>query len=96
MQIYLKSEWNRVKYESRGKNYEKETQLFDLEELIAKKSNADYKNNTWKRFCKNTKAKVKRLWSSHQCSVIIIVIACIIFFLNIPSVVKNIINLFVK
>lgn len=96
MQIYLKSEWNRVKYESRGKTYEKETQLFDLEELIAKKSNVNYKNNTWKRFCINTKAQAKRLCNSHQCSVTIIVIAAIILFLNLPTALKNIINLFNK
>lgn len=96
MQIYLKSEWNRVKYESKGKTYEKETQIFDLEELIEKKSNVNYKNNTWKRFCINTKAKAKRIWSSHQCSVTIIIIAAIILFLNLPTAVKGIINLFSK
>lgn len=96
MQIYLKSEWNRVKYESIGKTYEKETQLFDLEELIKKKENPNYKNDGWKRFCKNTKAKAKRIWNSHQCSVTIFFITVIILFLTIPTVVKDIVKLLNK
>lgn len=96
MQIYLKSEWNRVKHESIGKTYEKETQLFDLEELIKKKENPNYKNDGWKRFCKNTKAKAKRIWNSHQCSVTIFFIAVIILFLTIPTVVKDIVKLLNK
>lgn len=92
MQIYLKSEWNRVKHESIGKTYEKETQIFDLEELIEKKSNVNYKNNTWKRFCLNAKAKAKRLWNSHQCFVFIIVIICVILFLYMPNIVNDIIS----
>lgn len=61
VQIYLKSEWNRVKYESQGKKYEKETQEFDLMELNKKYDNPDYENEVWKRFFINIKAKCKRL-----------------------------------
>lgn len=93
MQIYLKSEWNRVKYESKGKTYEKETQLFDLTELKEKKTNASYKNNIWKRFCINTKAKSKRILHSHQFSVIIFIIALIVLVLCVPEIIKDIANL---
>lgn len=48
--IYLKSEWNRVKYESQGKTSEKETHEFDIVELEEKYENLEYKNNVWKRF----------------------------------------------
>lgn len=90
MQIYLKSEWNRVKYESKGKTYEKETQLFDLTELKEKKTNPDYKNNTWKRFCINSKAMYKRIWHSHQFSIVVVVVAVIVLILCIPEIVKGI------
>ncbi len=93
MQIYLKSEWNRVKYESKGKTYEKETQLFDLTELKKKKTNASYKNNTWKRFCINTKAKSKRILHSHQLSMIVFIIALIVLVLCVPEIVNDITNL---
>lgn len=33
LHIYLKAEWNRIKYESQGKKYEKETREFDIFEL---------------------------------------------------------------
>lgn len=62
--IYLKSEWNRVKYESQGKTYEKETQEFDIVELEEKYENSEYKNNVWKRFCINTNAKARRVFGS--------------------------------
>lgn len=93
MQIYLKSEWNRIKHESKGETYEKETQLFDLKELIEKKSNPDYKNNHWKRACINTKAKYKRILKSSQFSIIVFVIGIIIFLLNISDIVKSILTL---
>lgn len=92
MQIYLKSEWNRIKYESKGKTYEKETQLFDLTELKEKKTNPEYKNNTWKRFCINSKAMCKRIWHSHQFSIVVVVIAVIVLILCIPEIVKGINN----
>ena len=93
MQIYLKSEWNRVKYESKGKTYEKETQLFDLTELKEKKANPKYENNTWKRFCINSKAKCKRILHSHQFSIIVVIVVAIILILYIPEFVKDIKNL---
>lgn len=96
MQVYLKSEWNRVKYESKGKTYEKETQLFDLDELIQKKADPNYKNDTWKRFCINSKARFKRVLHSHQLSIIIFVIALIILILILPSIVKDIASLFTR
>ncbi len=85
MQIYLKSEWNRVKNESQGKTYEKDTQLFDLEELKNKKSNTDYKNDSWKRFCINTKAFFKRLFNSEQFLIFIILLSFVILLLSILS-----------
>lgn len=96
MQVYLKSEWNRVKYESKGKTYEKETQLFDLDELIQKKADPNYKNDTWKRFCINSKAMFKRILHSHQLSIIIFIIALIILILSLPSIVKDISRLFTR
>lgn len=94
MQVYLKSEWNRVKYESRGKTYEKETQLFDLEELIRKKESPEYKNNPWKRFCINSKAKSRRIWHSHQVAIIIFIIAIVAFCFSIPTIINDVIALF--
>lgn len=90
MQVYLKSEWNRVKYESKGKIYEKETQLFDLEELMKKKAYPNYKNNVWKRFCINSKSKCKRILHSHQVSIIIFIVAFVILILGLPEIIKNI------
>ena len=49
IQIYLKAEWNRVKYESKGKIYEKDVQKFDLKELEEKYDNPKYWNKIWKR-----------------------------------------------
>lgn len=49
IQLYLKAEWNRVKYESQGKTYEKAIFDFDLEELEEKYNNPSYKNKIWKR-----------------------------------------------
>lgn len=60
VQIYLKAEWNRVKYESQGKIYEKETQDFDYNELEMKYDNPMYKSKVWKRFFVNCIAKIKR------------------------------------
>lgn len=89
MQIYLKAEWNRVKYESNGKIYEKETQLFDIEELQEKKSDNNYKNDTWKRFCINSKAKYKRIWHSHQFAIVIFVIGCVVLIKIIPDIIED-------
>lgn len=92
MQIYLKSEWNRVKYESNGKIYEKETQIFDIEELQKKKADSNYKNNTWKRFCINSKAKCKRIWHSHQFAIVVFVLACIVLIKCIPEIIDDLGN----
>lgn len=90
MQIYLKSEWNRVKYESNGKIYEKETQIFDIEELQKKKVDSNYKNDTWKRFCINSKAKCKRIWHSHQFAIVVIIIVCIVLIKCIPEIIEDV------
>ena len=90
MQIYLKAEWNRVKYESNGEIYEKETQNFDIKELQLKKNDPDYKNDSWKRFCKNSKAKCKRIFNSHQFAILVIIVACIILICCIPIIAKDI------
>lgn len=58
IQIYLKMEWNRVKYESSGKIYERETEKFDYDELVIKVRNPKYKNKIWKRFFINSRAKL--------------------------------------
>ena len=91
MQVYLKSEWNRVKYESKGKTYEKETQLFDLEELIQKKKYTNYKNDQWKRYCINLKAKLKRILQSHHTAITIFVIGVVVLVLSLPTMIKDII-----
>ena len=93
MQIYLKAEWNRVKYESNGKIYEKETQLFDIEELRNKKLDCTYKNNTWKRFCINSKAKCKRIYQSHHFAIAIFIIGCAVLIWCIPIIVEEIAKL---
>lgn len=64
LHIYLKAEWNRVKYESQGKIYEKETQEFDICELEQKYDDSSYKSNIWERFWINIKAKSKRICGS--------------------------------
>jgi len=81
VQIYLKAEWNRVKYESQGKIYEKDTQEFDYKELEKRYEDSLYKNNVWKRFFINSKAKIKRIINSPGFTVLIFVIGviCIIF-----------------
>ena len=94
MQIYLKSEWNRVKHESKGEAYEKETELFDIEELKNKKINPEYTNNVWKRGCIDSKAKLKRICKSYQLSVVIFVIACIVLICCVPTIIKDILSLF--
>lgn len=94
MQIYLKAEWNRVKCESNGKIYEKEAQLFDIEELKKKKLDSNYKNDSWKRFCINSKAKFKRIWHSEQFTIVIFIIGCIVLIKCIPEVFDDLTKLF--
>lgn len=79
--IYLKAEWNRVKYESQGKTYEKETQEFDIWELEQKYDNPDYKNNVWKRFCINSKAKIRRIYNSAEFAVIIFLVGIVVLII---------------
>ena len=92
MHIYLKSEWNRVKYESQGKTYEKETQIFDIWELEQKYDNPEYKNNVWKRFCINSKAKARRIWNSFGFSFFIFCIGMAILIFSVPQLVKEILD----
>lgn len=81
VQIYLKTEWNRVKYESQGKIYEKDTQRFDYIEFKNKYENPSYKSRVWKRFSINFKAKIKRTFSSPRLIIIlVIVVSCIITY----------------
>lgn len=84
LHIYLKSEWNRVKYESQGKTYEKETQEFDIMELEQKYENPEYKNDVWKRFCIDIKAKARRVWHS---SGFVVFVLCILIFILIFSII---------
>lgn len=61
MQVYLKVEWNRVKYESKGKIYEKETQMIDLAKLKERKSKEKTNKKYRSRFVVNIFAKIKRI-----------------------------------
>lgn len=81
LHIYLKAEWNRVKYESQGKTYEKETREFDILELEKKYDNPDYKNNVWKRFCIDSKAKIRRIWNSAELAVIVFIVGIMILII---------------
>lgn len=81
--IYLKAEWNRVKYESQGKTYEKETQEFDIQELERKYYDPRYKNNVWKRFGINFCAKAKRIFNSVGFASLLIGIALFTLVLQI-------------
>ena len=49
VQVYLKFEWNRVKYEGQGKEYYKGLQQFDMEELLELSQNPQYKLRKLKR-----------------------------------------------
>lgn len=49
VQLYLKNEWNRVKYESQGKIYEKIVQQYDYDELEKKYENHSYKSSNIER-----------------------------------------------
>lgn len=87
-QVYLKAEWNRVKYESQGKTYEKGTQEFDVDELEEKYNNPDYKNDVWKRFCINLKAKILRIWNSAGFSVFLVVVCIICIIATVPCLFR--------
>lgn len=59
IQIYLKFEWNRVKYESKGRPYDKELQDYDLKRLRLSYDNPTIKFNTLFRFYIQIKAYLK-------------------------------------
>lgn len=88
LQIYLKAEWNRVKYESQGKIYEKETQEFDIWELEQKYDNPDYKNDVLKRFYINSKAKIKRILRTSKFLIFVLCIVIIILVIYIPKIMQ--------
>lgn len=77
VQIYLKAEWNRVKYESQGKIYEKDTQRFDYKELEEKYKNNLYKNRVFVRYFIDLYAKIKRVLSYPKLYIYIIIILVI-------------------
>lgn len=83
VQIYLKSEWNRVKYESMGKIYESATQEFDYEELYKMFEQPSYKKQVWKRACINLKAKFKRIFFSPRVLLILLVIFVVIILIQL-------------
>lgn len=62
LQIYLKAEWNRVKYESQGRTYEKAVQEFDLVELENKYDDIRYRNKAWRRKSVVFLAKVQKIF----------------------------------
>lgn len=79
VQIYLKAEWNRVKYESQGKIYEKDTQRFDYKELEEKYRDNLYKNKVFARYFIDLYAKTKRILSYPQFYIFLIIILIIYF-----------------
>ncbi len=84
-QIYLKSEWNRVKYESQGKKYDKTTQNFDIEELQKKYHNPDYKNNKLRRFYITSKARINTIIHSFAFYLFMSIFILILIVLKIFS-----------
>lgn len=88
VQIYLKAEWNRVKYESQGKVYEKDTQKFDYEELENKYKDSSYKNKVWKRFYINSIAKIKRITTSPEFDVVAFILAVIVITILVQKLLK--------
>lgn len=82
IQIYLKAEWNRIKYESQGKIYQSETQEFDYRELENKFDDIGYKNQKWKRWCINLSACLKRKIEEPQLYIIILIAICILIVLG--------------
>lgn len=81
VQIYLKSEWNRVKYESVGKIYEKDTIDFDYEELMKRFEQPTYRSNAWKRFYINYLAMTKRNLLSPEFIMMVLVTVTIILLI---------------
>lgn len=64
VQVYLKSEWNRVKYESQGKIYKKEVQEFDYIELENQYQNPNYKTSKTKRLIIEIKCEFKTIFTN--------------------------------
>ncbi len=86
IQIYLKSEWNRVKHESTGRIYEKEVQDFDYQELEAKYRSKDYKEKKLKRFILLCKVKLWNFISNPRNILLVVIIVLVIlasFFIKI-------------
>ncbi len=81
VQIYLKSEWNRVKEESKGKIYEKETKEFDIIELEKKFENPEYQNDLFRRSLIDTRARIKRILQTYFGAIVILLLATIILFI---------------
>lgn len=78
VQIYLESDWNRVKYESIGKIYDDTVEKFDYYELCRKFEQPLYKNNIWKRFYISLKAKVSRSLALPRNIIITLIFFCFI------------------
>lgn len=78
IQIYLKSEWNRVKYESMGQMYEKATEKFDYKELNRKYYDSKYKNKVFLRKIINLGAKIKRWVFSFSFIISLLVLIAVI------------------
>ncbi len=72
VQVYLKSEWNRVKYESQGKIYKKDVQEFDYIELEHQYQNPEYKTRKSKRIFVETKCKLKTIFTNPFTYVVLI------------------------
>lgn len=73
VQIYLKSEWNRVKYESIGKVYDKEIQEFDYKELEERYKDNNFEGNKTKRFLLVCKTKVFNFFTNPRNILLIII-----------------------
>lgn len=79
VQIYLKCEWNRVKYESTGKKYHATLQEFDYEEIRKKVDSSTYKVNHWKRFSLETRANVSDFFNSPKTILLLLILIIFIF-----------------
>jgi len=81
IQIYLKSEWNRVKYESLGKIYKKEIQEFDYKELEEKYDDKNFKENKKKRFLLICKIRIFDIFTNPRNILFLLIILCIMFLI---------------
>lgn len=78
VQVYLKSEWNRVKYESQGKIYRKEVQEFDYIELEHQYQNPDYKTQKTKRLFVEIKYNLKTIFTNPYTYCILVLLSALI------------------